>query len=92
MADLAIGGVLVLALIVGIVEFLKKFGLDGKWNVVVTFVLAFLFGGLALAIQRNLIPAEILLWIELVVGALAFALGASGLYDLGKRMTGMSDR
>lgn len=88
MADLAVGGVLVLALIVGIVEFSKKFGLSGNWLIIETFVLAFLFGGLALAIQKELITGPALMWIELVVGALAFALGACGLYDLGKKFTG----
>ena len=90
MADLAIGGVLVLALIVGIVEFTKKFGVDGNWLIVETFVLAFAFGGLALAIQEGLISGPALVWIELVVGAIAFALAACGLYDLGKKFSGQT--
>ena len=92
MADLAIGGVLVLALIVGIVEFAKRFGLDGNGNVILTFVLAFLFGGLALAIQEGLIPEAALLWIELVVGAISFALAACGLHEVGKRFSNAADR
>jgi hypothetical protein len=87
MAELGIGGVLVLALIVGIVEFSKKFGLSGTWLIVETFVLAFLFGGLALAISDGLIPEQALKYVELVVGAIAFALGACGLYDVGKRFS-----
>jgi len=84
--NLVVGGISVAALIFGIVEAAKQFGVTGKWSQALAMVLGFLFIGLAQAISQGLIPAEALPWIELVVTALAGALAANGWYDFGKRV------
>ncbi len=89
LGDLAIGAVAVLPLIIGIVEFSKKFFPDlGNLAILETFILAFAFGLLALVIQQGFIPEPYVTWVVMVVGALAFALGACGLYDWAKKLSG----
>ena len=83
--DFAIGGVMVAALIFGIVEAAKAFGVDGQWSQVLALVLGFVFVGLAQAIRQEMIPADAVQYIELVVTALAGALAANGYYDFAKR-------
>lgn len=82
LANLAIGGVGIMGLIVAIVEGLKSFGIDGNNSKIAAFVLGLLFAGVALGIENTMIPAAIVPYIELVVKALTFALSATGFYDL----------
>lgn len=81
-----IGGLSVLILVAGWVEFSKKFGLSGNGLTVLAAVLGALLIGLAQAIAKGLIPPEIVTWIEIVVVGLGGGLAASGLYDLVKRL------
>lgn len=62
--------------IVGLVEFLKKFGLQGKWSALAGIVIA-----VALELSVTFFPAEA------VVGLRALILGlvSIGLYDIAKR-------
>lgn len=81
--DFAIGGVAVAALILGIVEAAKQFGVEGKGSQVLALVLGFVFVGLAQAIRQEMIPPNVLPYVELVVVSLAGSLSAMGFYDFG---------
>jgi len=86
--NLAIGSIFVIPLVMGLVQFAKRFGADGNVNVVIAFVAAIVFGGIAYGIDQALIPD---LWVPYVkwgVFALAVGLGATGLYDVGKTRFG----
>lgn len=85
MEDLAIGSVLVAALILGITQFLKdKFMIEGKAVVVAAAIQAVIFGGLSVAISGGYIPPEAAKWVETIVGTIAGLLAAMGYYDLAK--------
>ena len=77
----ALGTVAVAALIFGITEALKEFGLTGKASRVVVFVLGVLFVGLAAANEASLLPADAMKYINLAVTAIAGGLSAMGYYD-----------
>jgi len=87
-AELAIGSVLVIPMVMGLVQFLKKFGLDGIWNMVASFIIAVALGGIAYGINESLLPAAWIPYIKWVVFALSVGLGSSGLYDVGKTRFG----
>ena len=87
-SNLAIGGVLVMPLILGLVQFAKKFGLDGIWNIILAVVLGIFFGGVAFGIDEGLIAEGWVPYIQWVVFALSVGLGSSGLYDMGKTRFG----
>lgn len=84
--DYVIGGIEIAVLIIGIVEAAKAFGVSGLGSQALALVLGFLFVGLAAAIGEGLVPAQYVVWIELVVKSLAGALAAMGYYDLAKRV------
>ena len=79
--DFAIGGISVAALIFGIVEAAKQFGVNGKGSQVLALGLGVFFVGLAEAISQGLIPADYVVYVELVVTAIAGGLAAMGYYD-----------
>ena len=79
--DFAIGGVAVIALVFGIVEAAKGFGVEGKGCQILALVLGFIFVGTAQAIANGLIPAGIVPYVELAVTSLAGSLAAMGYYD-----------
>ena len=85
----AIGGVLIIPLIIGLVEFFKGQGLTGKRNLqLAAFALGVAGLGVAGAIEEGLIPVAALPWIHVIIWALAggvAACSAMGLYDLSKR-------
>lgn len=83
--DFNIGGVEVAILVIGIVEFLKNFGLDGKANQVAALVLGFFFFGLAEAIAQDLLSQSIVPYVVVGVKALAASLSAMGYFELVKR-------
>lgn len=85
--DFAIGGIAVAALIVGIVEAAKEFGVSGKASQALALGLGIFFVGLAQAIGQGLVPEAWLPWVEVAVTALAGGLAAMGYYDLGKRLS-----
>jgi len=87
-ANLAIGSVLVIPLVLGLVQFFKKFGLDGNWNIVASVLLGIFFGGIAYGIDQSLLPALWIPYIKWAVFALSVGLGAGGLYDVGKTRFG----
>jgi len=87
-AQLAIGGVLLVPLVVGLVQISRKLGIGGNWLVLEAFGLADVFGMLAYAVDKGLIPAPAVPWIAMVfvgLGCGVVGLAASGLVDLGKQ-------
>lgn len=85
-ASLAIGGVAVIPLIVGLVEFAKRLGLQGEGCTVLSAVLGFVFIALAYSIESGMMPEAAVPWIILFVVGLGGGLAAAGLYDLSKRL------
>lgn len=83
MDELTIGGVLVMALVLGIVEALKSFGVEGRASQGAALGLAWVFVALAKAIEQGLIPEPYLTWVTIAVTGLAGGLAAMGYYDLG---------
>ncbi len=75
--------ILMWGMILGLVEFAKKFGLQGNGCVVMSAVLGLFFGTifqLSIAIPQS--PLE---WLAITVYSLLFGLSVSGFYDLAKR-------
>ena len=83
--DFAIAGIGVAALIFGIVEAAKEFGVSGNGNRALALGLGVFFVGLAQVIEQGLIPPEVVVWVELGVTALAGGLAAMGYYDFLKK-------
>jgi hypothetical protein len=77
---LLIGGIPIILIVFGLVEFIKIFGLKGKWLTLVSLLLGLLFGILyKLAIDP--IPHTFGGWFEIIVLGLAIGLTTSGVYD-----------
>ena len=83
--DYAIGGIAVAALILGIVEAAKEFGLQGQGCRALALALGFFFVGLSYGIDGGMVPAVAVPYIEWIVASVAGGLAAMGYYDLGKR-------
>ena len=83
--DYYIGSVAVAALIFGIVEAAKEFGLAGKACRVLVLVLGVLFVAIAAAEQEGLISEQVMTWVKLVVTAAAGGIAAMGYYDFTQR-------
>jgi uncharacterized membrane protein YjfL (UPF0719 family) len=88
--DFAIGGILIAALIIGIVEASKEFGLQGVGCRALALALGILFAGLAHGINEALIPAVAVPYIVWAVTAIAGGLAAMGYYDFAKKFFGVS--
>jgi hypothetical protein len=89
--EFALGSVGVAALIFGIVEAAKEFGLAGKASRVLVLVLGVFFVGLAQANAQELLSETAMQWVNLVVTAIAGGLAAMGYYDFGKRRNGWTE-
>ena len=85
--NFAIGGVAVAALILGITEAMKEFGLAGKASRIVVFFLGVFFVAIAAANQESLIDPQIMQWINLAITAIAGGLAAMGYYDFSRKPT-----
>ena len=83
--DFSLDIVWVAALIVGIVEASKEFGVTGKGSRILACFLGFFFYGLSFALDQALIPQVAHIWIKLVVFSLSGSMSAMGYYDLAKR-------
>ena len=77
--------ILVAAVIAGVVEAAKQFGVTGKGSQILACFLGFFFYGLSFAMDQALIPEAAHIWIKLVVFALSGSLSAMGYYDFAKR-------
>lgn len=65
--------------VVGLVNFVKQFGLSGKWLTVASMVI-----GVALAVASQLLPVGTF---QIAYNGLILGLAASGLYDLATMAT-----
>jgi len=79
-----IAGFSTVLLIAGIVELIKKLGLQGNILILVSVGIGMVFGVVFRVYEMFPVTQQ---WIELAYFGLAFGLGASGLYDLTKRFT-----
>ena len=86
--DFAIAGISIALLIAGLVEFAKKFGVEGQASSALAFGLGVVLTFIAYGIQQALFPALWVPYIEWVIVALAGGPAAMGYYDLGKRFLG----
>ena len=78
---------LILAMIAGIVEFAKQFGVEGRWSLVLSLILGLVLG-IGFQISELGVPVDFAGWFSYDIFAALFGLTASGLYDLGKKFTG----
>lgn len=85
--ELTIGTIAIPALIIGITEAAKKFGVTGKASQGLAMTLGVLLAGLAYGITEGLIPEPYTAYIIWGVTALTSPFTAMGYYDLAKRLT-----
>jgi hypothetical protein len=86
---LAIGGVAIIPLVAGLVQFSKRLKVQGNALLVEAFVLGVVFAATAGAISLDLIPALAVPWIQVAfIGLAGGVAGAAttGLYDLAKSL------
>ena len=79
--NFVIGGIEVAALVFGIVEAAKEFGVKGRGSQLLALTIGFLLVGTSQAIANEMIAANIVPYVELVITALAGGLAAMGFYD-----------
>ncbi len=80
LTTLLVGGVPLVAVIFGLVEFSKKFGLKDNWLTLFSLLLGLMFG-MAYKIMESGMPYNFSSWFTMIVFGLALGLTASGLYD-----------
>jgi uncharacterized membrane protein HdeD (DUF308 family) len=76
-----ISGISIILLIAGIVELFKKLNLHGNILILVSVLVGAVFGTLY---KLYLMFPDIQSWLEVGIFAIAFGLGAAGLYDISK--------
>lgn len=78
-STLLIGGIPLIAVIFGLIEFLKVFGLKGRLLTIFSLLLGLLLG---VAYKLTLgLPVDFAGWIAVIVFGLAIGLTTSGIYD-----------
>lgn len=75
-----VNGIPLMLIIVGLVEFAKKFGLEGKMCVALSMVLGLIFGVLY-QLSTASIPIDLAGYLSVAIYGLGMGLSASGLYD-----------
>jgi len=83
------GGVSLIPLIIGLVQFSKKLGLKDQGCIIMAFCLGIGFVGVGSAVSQGLIPASAIPWVNTAIGALAggvVAMASVGLYDVAKML------
>lgn len=80
--NILIAGIPLLAVVIGLVQFIKGFGLSGNTVKLLSLTVGLLLGG---GYQYSLgAPVDFAGWFALVVFGLGLGLVASGLYDAAK--------
>ena len=82
MSDLVIRGIPVIAIVIGLVEYAKSWGLDTKYAALLSMGLGVVA---SLTIQLAVVYPEISPWVEAVVMGLVVGMSATGLYKVGSR-------
>lgn len=79
-----IGGILIIPLLIGLVEFAKSVGLSGDKN---TKLFTFIVGAILFALYKTLplLPQDVTIYASIALWAIAGPLSAMGLYDLSKQ-------
>ena len=80
--DLDLNGISLMAIIVGLVEVLKAFGIPSKWCLVISIITGVALGALIEAIFQY---PQMGPWLVAVIKGLVLGLSATGLYKAGKR-------
>ena len=80
-SDALVNGVPLVVVIMGLVEFAKKLGLQGKALIVLSMMLGIAFG-VAYQVSISGVAGDFSTWFGYVVYGLALGLTASGIYDL----------
>lgn len=83
---LVVGGVPLVVVIFGLVEFAKKFGLKGNWLTVLSMVLGVGLG-IGFKISESGVPVGFSNWFGVCIFSLALGLAASGIYDFAASRT-----
>jgi len=79
--SLLIGGIPLIAVIFGLVEFLKVFGLKGRILTLVSLLLGLIFGIAYKFTLAEQVPTDYAGWFAVIVFGLALGLTSSGIYD-----------
>ena len=79
-STLLVGGLPLSAVVFGLVEFIKSFGLKGHWLTIVSMLLGLAFG-VSYQIANAGLPVGFTGWFAVAVFGLMLGLVASGLYD-----------
>jgi hypothetical protein len=82
--QLLISGIPLLAVIFGLVEFIKSFGLKGNWLTVTSLLLGLAFG-IAYRFAVDGIPVGFAAWFVVIIFGLSLGLIASGFYDFANK-------
>ena len=77
---LLVGGIPLVAVVFGLVEFVKSFGLKGHWLTIASMLLGLAFG-VSYQIANAGIPVSFAGWFAVAVFGIMLGLVASGLYD-----------
>jgi len=76
----------IMALVFGLVEFSKKFGVKDRAAQVLAFGLGLFLVGFTKATEQGLLPSTIEPWFTLIVTTFMIVLGAMGFYEYGKKL------
>jgi hypothetical protein len=82
--QLLVGGIPLLVVIFGLVEFIKSFGLKGNWLTVISMLLGLAFG-IAYHFAQDGIPAGFSAWFVVIIFGLSLGLIASDFYDFANK-------
>jgi hypothetical protein len=86
LTKLLVGGIPLLVVIFGLVEFIKAFGVKGYWLTGISMLLGLVFG-FCYKIAESGLPVGFAAWFVVFVFGLALGLITSGFYDFAdKRM------
>ena len=86
-SQVAIGGMAVIPMVIGSMQFAKKLGLRGNLLVIVAFLVLALVGGIAGAITEGVMPEVAIPYINVAFYALGLSvtgMASMGLYEVGK--------
>ena len=85
-STLLVGGLPLSAVVFGLVEFVKSFGVRGHWLTITSMLLGLLFG-VSYQIANAGLPAGFAGWFGVAVFGLVLGLVASGFYDFADKHT-----